>query len=236
MHDRLPREIRDMINAEFWDEENLKGFEGFEVAWKAKEEPTHNHFPGANRILRISHVVLPDYVGAEAAKENVQMWYENYGAMTSSHCSWLVIGSHNIGEALTTAICKDTFGVGLDPATALQKMVIEVPDTSLVLGHEHSDFKDATSRQDAFNLLLRIKKKRGFKLEMKIYHDCIRLNLWPEILNLLRPIVKVFEQEGAHVSVLSDYDPNRTNCIDEDPGVGTDMEYLIRIYDLATWE
>ncbi|KAI4923409.1 hypothetical protein J4E85_008447 [Alternaria conjuncta] len=235
MHDRLPREIRDMINAEFWDEDYLKGFEGFEVAWKAKEEPTHYHRPGANRILRISHVVLPDYVGAEAAKENVQMWYENYGAMASSHCTWLVL-SGNLGKHLTTAICKDTFGVGLDPATALRKMTIEVPDTSLVLGHEHSDFKDATSRQDALNLLLRIKKKRGFKLEIRIYHDCIRLNMWPEILGLLQPIVKVFEQEGAHVSVQSDYDPNRTDSMDEDPGVNTDMEHLIRTYDQATWE
>ncbi|KAI4696983.1 uncharacterized protein J4E84_000107 [Alternaria hordeiaustralica] len=236
MHDRLPREIRDMINAEFWDEDYLKGFEGFEVVWKAKEESTQYHCPGANRILRTSHVVLPDYVGAEAAKENVQMWYENYGAMDSGHCTWLVLGNGNLGEQLTRAICKDTFGVGLDPATALRKMVIEIPDTSLVLGHEHSDFKDATSRQDALNLLLRIKKKRGFKLEIRIYHDCIRLNMWPEILGLLQPIVKVFEQEGAHVSVQSDYDPNRTDSMDEDPGVNTDMEHLIRTYDPTTWE
>jgi len=239
MHERLPREIRDLINAEFWDEDYLtgggRGGEGYEVAMKANDEPTLGRISLPHRLLRISHVVLPGYVGDAAAKENVQMWYEAYGAMTC-YRDWLALGRRNIGEELTRAICKDTFGVGLDPATALRKLTIEVSDTSLVLSHEHSDFKDATSRQDAFNLLLRIKKKRGFKLEINILHDCIRLKMWPEILGLLQPIVKVFEQEGAHVSALSSYDPHRTNCIDEDPGVGTDMERLIRTYDPATWE
>ncbi|KAI4673674.1 uncharacterized protein J4E88_008730 [Alternaria novae-zelandiae] len=190
MHDRLPREIRDMINAEFWDEDYLTGGEGYKVAMKVRDEPTLGYISLPHRILPISHVVLPGYVGDAAAKENVQMWYEAYGTM-ACYRDWLAVGSRNIGEELTRAICKDIFGVGLDPATALRKLTIEVSDTSLVLGHEQSDFKDATSREDAFNLLLRIKKKRGFKLEIIVLHDCIRLKMWPEILGLLQPIVKL---------------------------------------------
>ncbi|KAI4927983.1 uncharacterized protein J4E92_005464 [Alternaria infectoria] len=235
MHDRLPREIRDMINVQFWDEEYLKGGEGFEVAMRAKDEPGLGEAWLPHRILRISHVVLPEYVGDAAAKENVHMWYEIYAAETC-YCSWLVLGSHNLGENLTTVICKDNFQVGLDPSTALREITIEVSDTSLALGHKDSNFKDATSRREAFNLLLRIKKKAGFKLSLTIHQDCIRLNMWPEILELLRPIVKVFEQEGAHVSVKSDYDPSGPHCIDVGPGVSTDLAHLVRNYDPETWK
>lgn len=60
--------------------------------------------------------------------------------------------------------------------------------------------------------------------------------MWPEILGLLRLIVEAFEHEGAHVSVRSLYDPNGTDCTDESPGVYTDIEHLVRNYDITTWK
>ncbi|KAI4948135.1 hypothetical protein J4E91_006129 [Alternaria rosae] len=194
---------------------------------KAKGESTLSHIQLPQRILHISHVVLPEYVGAEPAKENVQMWYEITAAETCCS-SWRVPGRHNLGENLRT--------VGLDPATALRFLSIEVPNATLVLGNKDSTFQGATSRQDAFNLLLRIKRKAGFKLNFLIYCDCIRLNMWPEILDLLRPTVEVFEQEGAHVSVRSLYDPNGTDRTDESPGVYTDVEHQVRSYDITIWK
>lgn len=82
MHDRLPREIRDITNVDIWDEDYLKGGESFEVAMKAKGDSTLSHTQLPQRTLHISHVVRPEYAGIEAAKENVQMWYEITAAET----------------------------------------------------------------------------------------------------------------------------------------------------------
>lgn len=224
-----------MINPEFGDEDHVKSGEGLEVAMKAEGESTLSHIQLPQRMLHISHVVLPEYVGAEAAKENVQMWCEITAAETC-YSSWRVLGRHNLGENLRTVICRDNSQVRLDPATALRFLSIEVPDTTLIFGNKDTTFQGATSRQDAFNFLLRIKRNAGLKLNFLIYRDCIRLNMWLEILDLLRPIVEAFEQEGAHLSVRSLYDFNGTDCTDESPGVYTDIEHQVRSYDITTWK
>jgi hypothetical protein len=232
MHDRLPREIRDMINAAFWDGDYGINKEGAEVTWRAMGTT-----PGAlhsKLISRISHIVLPEYVGAEIALENVQMWYE----ITARICpSRFRLDGMNIGERLKTTLCKDSFQVGLDPATILRTLAICLDDTELILGHRHSAFKDAISRRDAFDCLLRIKKKHGFQLSFQIGQDTIRLNLLPEIFDLLRPVVEVFEQEGAHVRVLTTYSLFYSNSADDEGmDVHTDIKHLVRSYDPATWK
>jgi hypothetical protein len=232
MHDRLPREIRDMINAAFWDDDYVRTEEGAEVAWRAMGTTLGALRP--KRISHISHIVLPEYVGAEAALENVQMWYE----ITARICpTRFQLDGMKIGERLKTTLCKDSFQVGLDPATILRTLAICLDDTALILRHKHSAFKDAISRRDAFDCLLRIKKKHGFQLSFQICQDTIRLNLLPEIFDLLRPIVEVFEQEGAHVRIFTTYSPFYSNSADDEGvNIHTDIKYLVRSYDPETWK
>lgn len=65
-------------------------------------------------------------------------------------------------------MCEDNFQVGLDAATILRFLKFGVPGTSRVLGPEEFAFQDVTLHQVAFDLLLRIKRKAGFKLNFLI--------------------------------------------------------------------
>jgi hypothetical protein len=232
MHGRLPREIRDMINTAIWDDDYGRTEEGAEVAWRAMGTTLGALHP--KRISHISHVVLPEYVGAEAALENIQMWYE----ITARICpTRFQLDGMKIGERLKTTLCKDSFQIGLNPATVLRTLAICLDDTELILGHKHSAFKDAISRRDAFDCLLRIKKKSGLQLSFQICQDSIRLNLLPEIFDLLRPVVEVFEHAGAHVRVFTTYSPFYSNSADDEGvNIHTDIKHLVRSYDPATWK
>ena len=100
------------------------------------------------------------------------------------------------------------------------------------MNQERSDFVNATSRQKALEPLYRIKRKQGFEVKIQLTMYELRINLWPEIFDLLRSIVEAFEKERASVYVevfFNDFVPR------DEPFVTLDVTSLARSYDPLTW-
>jgi hypothetical protein len=61
------------------------------------------------------------------------------------------------------------------------------------------------SPREPRNRILKIEKKRKFKLNIILSQYRCGLNLLPTIFSLLRPVVTEFDKEGAHVRVQWEY-------------------------------
>jgi hypothetical protein len=58
-----------------------------------------------------------------------------------------------------------------------------------------------TSAKSDLNLIMKIKYKSGFKLDLELQQQRIPLNLWPRAFESCRTVWEVFINEGAHVRI-----------------------------------
>jgi hypothetical protein len=145
------------------------------------------------------HFIKPAFVGPEAALEVVEAWYKVMG--TATHHPFRAIQLREI-ERLVTA---DAFFVGINPADVLRKLDLKFDMDELVLLSGKTFEADQSIAQHYLGLLLKIKNKSSFKLNIELSQRRIRLNLWPHAFELLRPILSVFNKEGAHVRIYWTY-------------------------------
>ncbi|KAF2125000.1 hypothetical protein P153DRAFT_370325 [Dothidotthia symphoricarpi CBS 119687] len=207
MRKRLPLELRDMIYAHLWDFETLdtaphRMFSPLkepcrESKGKCKtSEHAHDDKP---------HFVNPDFVGREASLEIVKAWYKA-AAISHGHLFFAYTS-----DAIKSLLTTDAFHVGLNPATVLRAMTIDVnldclaameKQRKVISGTETTDMLDIPSLQQEFEPLLKVKNKTGFKLTFDVTQWHIRLNVWKEMFEVVKPVVDVFKKEGAIIRVI----------------------------------
>ncbi|KAF1946881.1 hypothetical protein EJ02DRAFT_199028 [Clathrospora elynae] len=182
--DRLPRELRDMVYAQIWSvdyiEENFMSMVGISK--------------GLSRAKAVPHVVDTSYVGLEMGLEIVEAYY-----------------GHAVGNGMFEAqhlrdvdrlIDCDAFNVGVDPATVLREMGIKFHLDELADAKRNIDMEEV---KRSFDRLLKVVKKKGFKLRIELSQRRIRLNVWPKFFDILRPILLAFEEGGADVAIQWSY-------------------------------
>jgi hypothetical protein len=176
----LPRELRDMVYAQIWTED-YQSQEGSLMVARIRRFPDDVALP---------HVVDKDYVGPEIAREMVEAFYRHAG-LTAFTAQGL--------EDIPYLLSLDVFNVGLDPKTVLRecKVVIDMDDEDW---QELQNYQvDVTYVEPVLNKLLDIVVKKGFKLDIELKQRRVRLNLWDDYLDMLRPIIFALESEGAMV-------------------------------------
>lgn len=194
---RLPREVRDMVYAYLWPDEfgyDMKMMTG--LLYEGKQTRRTHKVP----------IIDPSYVGSEMAREVVEAIYQNESCGSGRFFGERVFCATS-PHTLRRLICDDTFGVGLDPANHLRSMSIKYHIDELMV---HDGFYNRTYSLKqitrSFSALLRVVKKRGFELEIELTQQRVRLNMWNEWFEALRPIVNTFEEGGATVTINWKYD------------------------------
>ncbi|KAI4647571.1 uncharacterized protein J4E78_008886 [Alternaria triticimaculans] len=187
MQGLLPIELREMIYAQIWNVEYLNS---------ARQPRQQSGPPGHCDPRCHTHVVRPDFMGKETALEIVRAWYETAATLTPD-----TFTISDIRESIKQTICEDLCQVGLDPATVLRTLTINFDETTSRLASPYCKWPDADTRRKSFDLLHLIKKKTGFQLNFRICTPKFRLNCWPDFFDLLKPIVKILDNEGAIVDV-----------------------------------
>jgi hypothetical protein len=124
-------------------------------------------------------------MGRDIARELVEAWY--------SVCGTLQYGYTTGTGALERRVCVDSFNVGLDPANVLKKLSLRLDLEQLALNPPEG--------QKVVGLLRRIRKKNRFLLSIYLNQEQLRLNLWPAVCDIFRPVLEEFEKEGADVRV-----------------------------------
>ena len=219
MQGLLPIELREIIYAQIWNVEYLN----------ATRQPSQQSGPPGHSDSRCqTHVVRPDFVGKEMALEMARAWYEAASTLTPD-----TFTISDTRELIKQTICEDRFRVGLDPATVLRTLTIDFDETTSRLASPYCKWPDADTRRKTFDLLHRIKKKTGFRLNFRICTPKFRLNCWPDFFDLMQPMVKTFDSEGVIVDVQAIHcsrGPHPT------PYVFVDLNSLVRGHDPATWK
>ncbi|KAI4609439.1 uncharacterized protein J4E87_011047 [Alternaria ethzedia] len=219
MQERLPVEIREMIYAQIWSVEYLH----------STRQPRQQSGPPGHSDPRChTHVARPDFMGKETALEMVRAWYEAAATLTPD-----TFTIPDTQESIQQTVCEDRFKVGLDPATVLRTLTIDFNETTSRLASPYCKWPDADTRRKTFDLLYRLKKKAGFRLNFRICTPKFRLNCWPDFFDLLQPTVKAFDDEGAIVDVQAIHcsrGPHPT------PYLFVDLNSIVRSYHPVTWK
>ncbi|KAI4668001.1 uncharacterized protein J4E78_001822 [Alternaria triticimaculans] len=196
----LPREVRDMIWAQVWDEHTV---EESLVYMRNTINSTCRLCLNTNNLncpyhLCLPFFVRPELVGSEMATELVESWYNI--AATKHHkllYAWTAKGVQEI-------ICKDAFNIGREPAQFIRKLEISMNVDDFVPpepGKEGwGDIRSVEHRRELITEpLLKIQNKSGFRFKIEVCHSHIRLNLWKEVFDTFREPVRVMKDEGAIV-------------------------------------
>ncbi|KAF2824239.1 hypothetical protein CC86DRAFT_457065 [Ophiobolus disseminans] len=202
---RLPRELRDMVYAHLWHDISMEHEAHMIVSVKRactrKGGLSHTeNGPECDCRAHLPHFVKPAFVGASIALEVVEAWYKM--SQQSEYHPFVVTSVPNIERLVTV----DTFAVGLNPADVLRKFGLHVNIEELVDLPGREPVTDLLKVRQGLALLSKIKNKNDFKLEITLGQRRIRLNLWPVVFDLIRPMVLEFEKNGAHVHIRWLYD------------------------------
>jgi hypothetical protein len=223
MQSKLPRELRDMINAQLWDP-NLKDH----------MRPTGNADDLA-RIFRtkcpgqpcecLKGVILHPWVdltcvGHATALESAEMIYR------------LVVGMYaDSPEMITQQLYADPFHVGFEPLLVTDTFTIEINiDYCLRKQRRSREAVENKSHTEAYSMLdtmaeavqhmLKIPRKRDFVLDVTFEQRYIRPNVLNEVLNVFRPIIEALEMEEADINLCFVHhntryatDPERTKFV-----------------------
>lgn len=181
----LPRELRDMVYAHIWTEE-------FIIATAISMVST---LEGVT-VGTLPHVVDPKYVGPEVALEVVEAYYRHVPSQIHAFDAMEP-------EDIISLVSEDVFHVGLDPATVLREMNITFDMDSL--NRRFNEGVDVKPIYESLASLLKVSKKKDFKLNITLEQKRIRLNLWDAYFVMLKPILHAFEVEGAQVRILWSY-------------------------------
>lgn len=209
VRNRLPRELRDLIYANIWDLQTLQHsayamvLSLLERCTKKGECKERLHAPSLK-----PHFINPAFVGQETAFEIVEAWYK---AIAKIDDNPLIIC---FPYRLENLVSTDPFHIGLDSATALRALTIKLDLDFEVYrqqsrkdrGESHATtLLDIPKLQEDWAPLLAIRKKAGFQLTIKLVQRRIRLKVWKDVFEFLKPTVDIFKKEGTHVSVIFKY-------------------------------
>jgi hypothetical protein len=197
MRARLPRELRDMVYTHLAIDGKTRDYTTY-LFQETKGWCTEACLSADNFTCLTWHYsplfFRPAVVGSEVALEMVEAWYK---AMQSNPDHPFITRSPRRVECF---VLEDHFGVVVTGSDLLQNMTLEFDIEKLVLSHDMS-YADPTAARHCLDSLHRIKNKRGFRSRVELSQRRVRLNLWPLVFDLLRPILREFVDAGAYVSL-----------------------------------
>jgi hypothetical protein len=182
---RLPRELRDMVYDQIWTRHYILETSRSMVG----------RLQGGS-IVPLLFVVDTQYIDPEVALEIVEAYYRR--------APRYILPFHAITlDDIERLVSMDLFGVGLNPATILRELKISFDVDNLNLPFNIQ--VDVEQITEALSWLFKIVKKKGFKLTIELVQRRIRLSLWEEYFMMLKPVLQVFEKEGATVNIMWRY-------------------------------
>jgi hypothetical protein len=92
-------------------------------------------------------------------------------------------------------VSDDVFRVGINPMDVLKALDIAV------LLPSAGSYHGMNNARIIANILLTIKKKKGFKLTIEFCQRNLNLDEWSAAFDVFRPVLEVFEQEGGRVRI-----------------------------------
>lgn len=190
MHDRLPRELRDLIYAHIWTPSYLR----------KNCTPIVTAFQGIQGYGDV-HVLDADFVGVEIGREILEALYK------ADPMPIQPFSAYNPYD-VERLMLNDIFGLYVEPAKMLRKMDIELDLHDLTFQTpKHGDvgFMEMNEIKECLHTLLEVEKKRKFKLSIKLKQRRVRLNDCPRWFDVLKPILEAFEKEGADVKIIWSY-------------------------------
>jgi hypothetical protein len=204
---RLPRELRDMVYTYLWN--------GPEVlcnhpSMRRAATPNTNQYGNFQRDPYVAqpeehpYFIKPEYMGPIIALEVVEAWYKSY------RYPFLVYHDHNLQRLVTS----DVFGVGLDPTDVLRKVHVELNMDDIVC-RPGSTTTEAVSKP-SLEILLKIKNKCGFQLNVLLRQRRIRLNDWLPAFESCQAVCQALTTEGALVRIYWTYHEPGTYRIERD--------------------
>ncbi|CAE7174766.1 hypothetical protein PTTW11_05687 [Pyrenophora teres f. teres] len=137
--------------------------------------------------------IKPGCVGYESARESVEAWYKALPRAPSHHLQGVPL------PAAELIVSKDAFLVGLDLADVLRELHIQIDMSNAFVRGYARDLPRAVKWRQSLDEIRRIKQRPGFELTIILTQKHIRLNVWPEFLEALQPLVMEFKMEGAQV-------------------------------------
>jgi len=149
------------------------------------------------------HFIKQSYIGLETAREALEMWYKIVPGGSGYHH----LRAKKLSEAIRL-LTADAFNVGLKPIAVLRGLTIEVHVNELVASPAEA--------QAMVDQLFRIAHIRNFDLHFRLFQRDVRLNLWPPVFELLRPVLTAFDEHNGNMRVEWYYRPDDTSSIDYD--------------------
>ncbi|KAH7111855.1 hypothetical protein B0J11DRAFT_585783 [Dendryphion nanum] len=205
----LPQELCDLIYAEIWTEGYILG--------------TCHMMVGTLQGLNnwpVPHVVDASFVGREVALGVVAAYY--------------VAAPHFVAafdpcqlHQIACLVYDDVFKVGLKPETVLRAMNIKLKMGCLVLKNE-PDYTPLEEIELSFLPLLDIKRQEGFNLNIELSQRHIRISIWREFIDMLRPIILQIESMGASVDIIWSYDGRGGGLFDEPIPFSKEIQNSVR--------
>lgn len=132
--------------------------------------------------LSLPHIAKVGYVGLETACEIVEAWYR------------LAVDKSRVFEIETlqhmhNMIVRDGLFLGLNPVNLLRELTLDLNLTDTVLPFCTRE-GCLPERERYIASLLKIKKKKVFKLTIILWQRQIQLNMWPKGLELFREVIE----------------------------------------------
>ncbi|KAF7575482.1 hypothetical protein PtrSN002B_006386 [Pyrenophora tritici-repentis] len=189
---RFPREIRDLVYKHMLDAETIQKCYTYMIDKPPNVKTVEDHWG-------LPHFFKSSYMGRPIAREIVEMLYTLLPTVlqvrgTGSRDTY-VFGSI-VAERF---ISEDIWRIDVAPAELLKdfKILVNLEDVAL----------DPEEGQLLTDLLLSIKNRKGFKLEIHLHQNKLRLNLWPQAFEVLKPILEEYErQDAAKILIIHRYE------------------------------
>jgi hypothetical protein len=201
MRARLPRELRDMVYQQLWRD-------GTHIARLYKvhrlmQVPQCTQRPcRCLKAEQLPTIIDVAFVGADVALEVVEALYScgasDYTPITSLFRATCL-------EEITYLVCTDAFHVGLDPASVLRVLAVDVVVENYHLETQQAPWIDHQAVALQLAPLLKIVHKSGFQLDIILSQRYIRLNVLEEFLNAIRPVLEPLQEGGAIVRFMFSY-------------------------------
>lgn len=215
MQTKLPRELRDMVYANLWNEHSLicrhVGSPVRRVAEGSLEVDAAKITTMCDSSV-LPHFLGSEYVGQATALEVVLALYK----ALRGHYAVTVSTQH-----LHSAFLEDSFLVGFHAYTFLRELSIyckldryRTPPLRhrLARSCQHSDSEtlsiDRVKLKADLIVLDSIIDKKNFKLKILLLQRNIRMAVLTESLGVFQGVRETFVEQGAHVQVSWSYDDN----------------------------
>lgn len=135
-------------------------------------------------------------MGSQIAHEVMVKWYALQSNRCESGSSPDIDGECPDGFDCTTineterVVCHDFWDVGLIPADVLRTLYVRLLDTAI---------DDLAQGEKLVKILMSIRKKKDFDLNIELVQEEVKLNLWVPFIELLRPVLAEYEREGGRM-------------------------------------